>query len=257
MIDHHAEYGPGQFEINYGPSAGMAAVDKAFTFKNAIKELAHRNGYLATFMSKPASDLSGCGSHIHLSLRDQASGKNLFQNAETPGALPDPLRHFIQGILDHAPAVTALCCPTVNCYRRLRPHSFAPSNISWGRDDRSALVRTKDLGGENARLEMRGASGLSNPYLSAAATLAAGLLGLSEQRPLLAEVPGPSEDDPSFALLPQRLEDALDALNADTAMVELLGADLVHVFTTVKRFELERFHNEVTEWERQEYMEIY
>lgn len=257
VITHNAEYGPGQFEINYGPSAGIAAADKAFTFKNAVKELAHRNGYLATFMSKPASDMSGSGCHIHVSLRDKASGKNLFQDASAADAMPDLFRFFIQGILDHAPALTALCCPTVNCYRRLRPHSFAPSNISWGHDDRSALVRTKGLGDDDARLEMRVASGLSSPYLSAAATLAAGLLGISEQRPLLPGVPGPSEDDPSFAPLPPRLEDALDALNADRAMVDLLGADLVHVFTTVKRYELDRFNDEVTEWERREYMEIY
>jgi glutamine synthetase len=104
---------------------------------------------------------------------------------------------------------------------------------------------------------MRGASAISNPYLSAAAVLAAGLLGMREKLPLAPEAPGPSEEDPSLPKLPQNLEQALEHLEADRAFCQMLGDDFVTLFTTVKRFELARFRGSVTDWERNEYMEIF
>ncbi len=257
IITHNCEYSPSQFEINFGPGIGVAGADKAFTFKNAVKELAHRSGYLATFMSKPATDMAGCGCHVHMSLVDKASGNNAFEDADAPDSIPELLGAFSQGILDHAKAIAPLIGPTPNCYRRLKPHTFAPSNISWGAEDRTAMVRLKHLGEENAHVEMRAASGLSNPYLSAAAVLAAGLLGVKGRRPLQPGVEGPSEENLDLPKLAQSLEEGLDALEADAELRETLGEDLVHVFTTVKRFELARFHDHVTEWERNEYLEVY
>lgn len=257
VITHNCEYAPSQFEINFGPAVGIAAADKAFTFKNAVKEIAHRLGYQATFMSKPFTALAGSCCHLHISLLDRSSGANVFFDAAAPEGLSAVAGSFIQGILTHAPAVMPLIGPTPNCYRRLKPHTFAPSNISWGIEDRSAMVRVKATGDENTHLEMRAGSGLSNPYLSAAATLAAGLLGLQHQYALQPMVDGPSEDDPSLPKLPLNLEAALAALEADAALRSLLGEPFVQLFTTVKRFELERFHSHVTDWERQEYLEIY
>ena len=147
--------------------------------------------------------------------------------------------------------------PTPNCYHRIKPHTFAPSNISWGIEDRTALVRTKASRDQATHHEMRGASGISNPYLSAAAVLAAGLLGIKEKLPLAPEVPGPSEEDTSLPKLPQSLEDALGHLDADRPFCDLLGTDFVRLFSTVKRFELARFRGSVTDWERNEYLEIY
>jgi glutamine synthetase len=257
VITHNCEYAPSQFEINFGPSVGIRGADKAFTFKTAIKEIAHQLGYLATFMSKPYSDQSGCCCHFHISLLDRATGENAFLDLADPDGLSPTLRSFVQGILTHAPAMMPLIGPTPNCYRRLQPHTFAPSNISWGIEDRTAMVRVKASRDENTHLEMRAASGLSNPYLSAAATLAAGLLGIERQYELSPAGAGPSEDNPSFAKLPANLETALAGLNADSAMRSLLGEEFVHLFTTVKQFELARFHRHVTDWERQEYLEIY
>ncbi|MEM7223793.1 MAG: glutamine synthetase family protein [Pseudomonadota bacterium] len=257
VITHNCEYSPSQFEINFGPGMGLAGADKAFTFKNAVKELAHRAGYLATFMSKPASDMSGSGCHVHMSLIDKASGESAFFDPAAPGAVHPRLGHFTEGMLAHAKAMMPLIGPTPNCYRRLKPHTFAPSNISWGIEDRSALVRVKDLQDHNAHAEMRAASGLSNPYLSAAAVLAAGLLGIKAGQDLRPGVEGPSEDHGDLEKLPGNLEAALDGLEADQEMCDLLGADFVKVFTTVKRFELARFHDHVSDWERTEYMEVY
>jgi glutamine synthetase len=257
VITHNCEYAPSQFEINYGPGVGIRGADKAFTFKGAVKEVAHHLGYHATFMSKPFADQSGSCCHYHISLLDRTSGKNVFFDPSDPDGLSATAKSFTQGILDHALAMMPLIGPTPNCYRRIKPHTFAPSNISWGIEDRSAMVRVKASHDESTHLEMRAGSGLSNPYLTAAATIAAGLLGIKQQRQLQPPVDGPSEDNPTLPKLPQTLESALAGLAADKDMKTLLGEEFVQLFTTVKEFELARFHDQITEWEQQEYMEIY
>jgi len=257
IITHNCEYSPSQFEINYGPGRGIEAADTGFTFKNSIKELAHRAGYLATFMSKPASDMAGCGCHVHLSLVKKRGRKSAFNDSGDKDGMSDTMRAFTRGILDHANAMMALIGPTPNCYRRLRPHTFAPSNVSWGIEDRTALVRIKYPGTEAAHVEMRAGSGLSNPYLSAAGVLAAGLLGVQSKGKLPRPTKGPSEENPDLPKLPANLEAALDGLEADRKMRGMLGEDFVKVFTTVKRAELARFNDHVTDWERNEYLEVY
>ena len=256
VITHNCEYSPSQFETNFGPGKGMMGADKAFTFKNAVKELAHRAGYLATFMSKPASDMAGCGCHVHMSLVGKR-GKNAFEAKRGSDKMTDEMRFFTEGVLRHAPALMPLIGPTPNCYRRLKPHTFAPSNISWGVEDRTAMVRMKHLGSKAAHIEMRAASGMSNPYLTAAGVLAAGLLGIKAKRKLRPAVDGPSEENPDLPKLPQNLEQAIAGLEADSKMRAALGEEFVRVFTTVKRNELERFNNHVTDWERDEYLEVY
>ncbi|KAM3090075.1 glutamine synthetase family protein [Phormidesmis sp. 146-35] len=257
VITHNCEYAPSQFEINFGPAIGLHGADKAFTFKNAVKEIAHQLGYQATFMSKPFSDRAGCCCHFHISLLDRTTQQNALLDRTQPDGLSQTARSFIQGILTHAPAMMPLIGPTPNCYRRLKPHTFAPSNISWGIEDRSAMVRVKATGDQDTHFEMRAASGLSNPYLTAAATLAAGLLGVQHGYKLQPQADGPSEDNPDLPKLPPTLEAALESLNADSGMRSLLGEEFVHLLTTVKQFELGRFHSHVSDWERQEYLEVY
>lgn len=258
VITHNCEYAPSQFEINYGASKGILGADKAFTFKNAVKEVAHRLGYHATFMSKPFAGMSGSCCHFHLSLWERGTDNNAFLDLnDSEYGLSKTARAFIQGILDHAPAMLPLIGPTPNCYRRLKPHTFAPSNISWGVEDRSAMIRVKATHDEGTHLEMRAASAISNPYLTAAATLAAGLLGIQKGRELQPMVDGPSEDDSSLPKFPQTLDAALDALAADPEMIEMLGPEFCTLFTTVKQFELARFHDHLTDWETHEYMDVY
>ena len=257
VITHNCEYSPSQFEINFGPGVGLEGADKAFTFKNAIKELAHRSGYLATFMSKPATTMAGCGCHVHVSLLDKKTGKNAFYTKGAKEGMNPLIRKFAAGLLTHAKAMQPLINPTPNCYHRLKPHTFAPSNISWGVEDRTAMVRMKDVGEENCHIEMRAASGLSNPYLSIAAVIAAGLLGIQDKGELPKPSEGPSEDDPRHKKLAGSLEESLAALKKDKAMQEMLGEDFVKLFTTVKQAELDRFRSHVTDWERDEYLELY
>jgi glutamine synthetase len=257
VINYHCEHAPSQFEINYGASIGIRAADKAFTFKNAVKEITYRLGQHATFMSKPFIDQAGCCCHFHISLIDRNTGNNAFIDKDDKYGLSATAQAFIQGILDHAEAMMPLVSPTPNCYRRFKPHTFAPSNISWGIEDRTAMVRVKVADEESTHIEMRAGSGLSNPYLTAAATLAAGLLGIKQQRQLQPSVEGPSEDNPNLPKLPQTLEEALSGLATDVEMQNMLSQEFVRLFTTVKRFELARFHEHLTEWERHEYLDIY
>ncbi len=211
----------------------------------------------ATFMSKPFADSAGCGCHFHISLWDKKTGKNVFLDKKSPDLISETCKWFIQGVLDHAPALMALANPTPNCYRRLKPHTFAPSNVSWGVEDRTALMRVKATGDEHTHLENRVPSAMANPYLSAAATLAGGLLGL-ESKPALQRISeGVSEEDSGFKPLPRTLEDSLAALARDKDYGAMLGEEFVEVFSTVKQYELDRFREHITEWETSEYLEVY
>jgi len=258
IITHNCEYAGSQFETNYGPALNVAAADKAFAFKNGMKELAHRHGLIASFMAKPFAGMAGSGCHIHVSLWNRKTGANAFWDPKAPDGVSATAQLFVEGVLAHAPAMMPLINPTPNCYHRVKPATFAPSNVSWGVEDRSAMVRLKASGDDRTHIEMRAGSATSNPYLLAAATLAAGLIGLADKRPLRAQGrETTSEDNPSLAKLPPSLDAALDALEADAAMRERLGEDFIKVFVAVKRFELARFHSHITDWERAEYLELY
>ena len=257
MLTANAEYAPSQFELVYSHVEGMAGADNAFTFKNGVKEIVQQAGQLATFMTKPFAGSAGSGGHYHVSLMRKKGGKNAFIDAKKPDGMTDTVRYFVQGIIDHGAACMALFNPTPNCYRRLRPHTFAPSNISWGEEDRSAMVRIKAPGSKSMHVEMRAAGAISNPYLTAAATLACGLLGLKEKRKLGKQSHGPSEEDASLPPFPASLDAALNLLQADKALCALLGEEFVDVFTTVKRYELSRFNDHVSQWESDEYIELY
>ena len=258
VITHNCEYAGSQFETVYGTGMNVAGADKAFAFKNGLKELAHRNGLIASFMAKPFAGKSGSGGHLHMSLWDRKSGRNAFLDTGSDDGLSADARAFIEGVLTHAAAIMPLVNPTPNCYHRVKPYTFAPSNVSWGYQDRSAMVRVKASGDERTHIELRAGSAAANPYLSASALLAAGLLGLEAKAALRDQGrETTSEDNPALERFPQTLELALAALQADAAFVDALGAEFVRVFCAVKDFELARFRAHVTDWEVNEYLELY
>lgn len=257
IITANAEYGPGQFEINYGPHKGLQAGDLGFTFKNGVKYIARELGYHATFMTKPFTDQSACGAHTHISLVSKTSGENAFLDTNDKNGLSQAAYYFMQGMLKHANAAMALMAPTPNCYHRFVPHHFAPSNISWGLEDRSAMVRAKNTRDHRTHLENRLPTGLSNPYLSISAVVAAGVLGLKDAEMPPEHAEGLAESFTGFEPLPATLDDALVALERDEAFRSLLGNEFVEVFTTMKRSELARLKAHVTDWERDEYLEIF
>lgn len=257
IITWNAEHGPGQIEINYSALDGVAAADRAFVFKNTVKEFLPRHGIQATFMTKPYKGRSGSCSHFHVSLLNKETGRNAFLDTTMEEGLSTLMRSFIQGILDHTRAAMAIWSPTPNCYRRIRPRTYAPSNISWGVQDRSASVRVKASRDEATHLEVRVPAAMSNPYLVSASVLAAGLLGVTQARALSPAAAGPKEDDSRFEKLPTSIEDALDAFEADTALREMLGEEFVKVYLTMKWQEVNRLRDEIPAAETAEYFDLY
>jgi glutamine synthetase len=246
------EFDGGQFEINLNHSAALDAADRAWRFKTTIKELAHAEGRLATFMAKPFNDSGGSGFHLHVSCVD-AEGNNAFAEPSGVHGLSAAARHAIAGLLTHAPAVAALLNPTINSYKRFGPDTLAPWLIDWGLDNRSAMVRIPPEHGSAARMEVRLGDATANPYLAVAGLGAAAYLGLRSGLKPPAPLEGYGYDPTRAQLLPQRLPDALDALEADTELGEVLGAEFVRSFLAYKRNEVERFERYVTDWEFREY----
>lgn len=252
------EYGPSQFELNFAPSWGLRSADQAYTYKNAVKEIAAKHGRIASFVTKPSIARSASGLHFNLSL--WSNGRNAFGDTASADGVSSVARHFVAGLLQHAPALSALFAPTVNCAKRFRPHSFAPFEADWGVANRTVAIRIKDAGSDNVHVENRLGAAAANPYLAAAAGLAAGLDGI--RRSLSPPPPrAPGDEDTRFAALPTSLEASLTALAADETLVSALGPEFIHVFSTVKRHEIAKarraisgfddasFHDRVDPWE--------
>jgi glutamine synthetase len=266
IITSNAEYGPGQMEINFAPAWGVTAADHAFTFKNGVKELAQRRGLMASFMTKPYADQSANGCHYHQSLWQ--GNANAFLDAGGKGGLSDVCRCWIAGQIEHAAALTAFAAPTVNCAKRYKQWSFAPSNASWGFENRTVAIRVKATGDNATHIENRLGCGASNPYLVMASSVAAGLDGIRRKLEPAHFVDGVAYGQVGLPDLPNTLDGALEALDKDDALKDALGAEFIKLFTAVKRHEIAKakaaivnygtpeFPNTVDAWERDEYFEF-
>jgi len=246
------EFCGGQFEINLYHSDLLDAADRAFRMKSAVQEIARHEGMLATFMAKPFNDEGGSGFHLHVSLVD-ADSENVFGDPDGDFGLSDTGRHAIAGVLAHAPALAAILNPTVNSYKRFGPDTLAPWLIDWGLDNRSAMVRIPPERGASSRMEVRLGDATANPYLAIAAVGAAIYLGVRDKQEPPRPLEGYGYDPESAPKLPQSLPEALDALEADTELREVLGDFFVTSFLSYKRNETERFAQFVTDWEFREY----
>lgn len=257
IITANCEYAGSQWEINYAPARGLGGPDTAFSFKNGVKELAHRQGLIATFMSKPFAGSAGNGAHTHMGLLDLDSGDNALSDPDGQFGLSATGRSFVAGQLRHARPLYALLAPTLNCFKRRRTHTFSPTNVSWGLEDRSALVRIKGASDESRHIENRAPTGLSNPYLVSAGLLAAGLLGIEDELDLEPPAQPPAEEDASKPPLPLTPEESLEALEADERLAAFLGDEFVRAYGVMRRHELSRYADHVTDWELDEYLELY
>jgi glutamine synthetase len=254
------EFCPSQYEINLWHSEAMDAADRTFLFKTAVKDVSASRGILGTFLGKPWNDEGGSGFHLHLSVND-ASGVNRMHDGS--GELSPLALQMIAGIIDHAPAIAAFTNPTVNAYKRLGPDTLAPYRSNWGYDNRSTMLRVPPDRGQGTRLELRIGDGTANPYVVIAVVLAAALDGVRRGLKPPEAAAGWAYEDEAYPALPMALADALDALQADEALREMLPSDFVNVFVTMKRDEVERYEAEVedpatrdvTRWELEEYIE--
>ena len=252
VIAANHEFSPGQFEINLGHSELTDAADRAFRLKSAVQEIARHRGMLATFMAKPFNDEGGSGFHVHVSLNDEA-GTNVFGDTGGPDGLSAVARHAIGGVLRHARALSALLNPTINSYKRFGPDTLAPWLIDWGLDNRSAMLRIPPERGAAARMEVRLGDATANPYLGMAAIGAAACLGIEDKAEPPEKLEGYGYDPGRSDMLPMRLTEALDALEADRDLTSVLGEYFTTSFLSYKRNEVERFERFVTDWEFREY----
>ena len=256
------EFSPSQYEINLWHSDALDAADRTFIFRTAVKDIADRNGMLATFMGKPWNDEGGSGFHVHFSVTDPEGTNNMHDGG---AGLSDTALSMIAGIIEHADALSAFTNPTINAFKRLGPDTLAPYRANWGWDNRSTMIRIPPERGQGTRLELRIGDGAANPYVVTAAVLAAALDGIERGLTPPAAVDGWTYEDESAAVLPMSLGDALDALDKNTVLAEKLGSLFVETFVTLKREEIERYSAEVpdpstrdvTDWEIDEYIEDY
>jgi glutamine synthetase len=258
----HHEVAPGQQEIDLRYADALTTADNIMTFRHVIKEVALSHNVTATFMPKPFTDQPGSGMHTHLSLFEGEN--NVFHDPADPMKLSKVGRHFIAGLLHHAPELTAVTNQWVNSYKRLISGGEAPSSVTWGHLNRSALVRVPLYGKANsARVEVRSVDSACNPYLTFAVLLAAGMKGIQEGY----ELPPGAEDDVwsltdserkamGYEDLPQDLSSALKVMEKSELIAETLGEHVFDFFLKNKRAEWDEYRRQVTEFERRRYLPV-
>ncbi|MEL0291715.1 MAG: glutamine synthetase, partial [Aquiluna sp.] len=253
----HHEGGPGQNEIDLRYADALSMADNVMTFKTVVKEVAIEQGVYATFMPKPFTNHPGSGMHTHFSLFE--GDKNAFFDASAEYHLSNTARKFIAGVLRHAPEITLVTNQFVNSYKRLWGGGEAPSYVSWGHNNRSALVRVplhKPEKAQSTRMEYRAMDSAANPYLAYSLLLSAGLKGIEENY----ELPAETEDDVwtlsdmerramGIEALPQSLDHAIRKLESSELAAEVLGERVFSYVLANKRNEWAEYRSQVTPFE--------
>jgi glutamine synthetase len=249
------EYYPGQYEYNWSHAPALRNVDETSMFKGICKDVAEINDMVATFMAKPSNDTGGSGCHFHISLDDMENGENAFYEKDDPYKMSQLMKNFVAGVLKHARPLVAFLAPTINCYKRYRPDSFAPYYIGWGYDNRTTYIRIPEERGKGTRVEVRAASAATNPYLAIGGILAAGLDGIKNnlQPPEIVTTDLYHDKTKQMEAVPRSLFRALAELEKDEWLCECAGADLINNFIGLKNVEVEGFNNSVTDWEWKTY----
>ncbi len=241
------ESGPAQLEINFNHGDPLDLADQVFLFKRTVRQAALKHDVYATFMAKPHANEPGSSMHIHQSVLDSRSGKNIFAGKD--GKPSKLFLNHIGGLQRYLAAALPLCAPNVNSFRRLVPESDAPTNVHWGIDNRTVSLRVPASDASNLRVENRVPGADANPYLAFAASLACGYLGMTERIK-------PSEPVEGSAYryahtLPINLDEALDKLNYTKPLKQVLGAKFVEAYQDVKFEEMQHFRRVISSWERE------
>jgi glutamine synthetase len=253
----HTETGPGTYEAAIRYSEILEAGDRATLFKTAVKEIAYKQGIMATFMAKPNENLPGCGGHVHQSLWDPTGKKNLFYDEKDTNKMSETMKHYVAGQLLLIPQLLPLFAPTINSYKRLVEGAWAPTTLTWGMDNRTVAIRILSGGKTSCRLETRVIGSDVNPYLAMAGALAAGLYGI-KNKILLKQAPtvGNGYLDPSHGRLPATLDEATKMMKQSTVAKEILGEGFVDHFIRTREWEWRQHLKAVTDWELKRYFEI-
>ena len=240
------EAGAAQMEINFNHGEALELADQTFLFKRTVRQTSLDHNVHATFMAKPMQEQPGSAMHLHVSVVDIESGRNLFVNEDSSES--DQFYHALAGMQRYLVAAMPLMAPYVNSYRRQSNSEDSPTNLAWGMDNRTVGLRVPMGDAANRRIENRIPGADANPYLAMAATLAALWLGLQEQRRPTRQRKDSGED---LATLPRNLDIALDELERAKALHEALGEDFIKLFIEVKRGEAEAFLEVISPWERE------
>ncbi|MBY5990986.1 glutamine synthetase family protein [Ferrimonas balearica] len=254
----HTETGPGVLEAALAVDGAAAAADKAALFKTFTKVWAERQGLMATFMAKWSNKLPGQSGHIHLSLRDKASGQSAFYDPTQTMNMSATQRHFIAGQQRLLPEFLALYAQTINSYARMVPGFWAPTDATWGCENRTTALRVIPGVDKSQRVEFRLGSADANPYIALAAALGAGLYGIEHALEPEEMVVGNAYDQshPPHLRLPRSLSRAAAALRQSEAARDLFGADFVAHYAESRDWEEREFRKHVTDWELRRYFEI-
>ncbi|MEQ8395478.1 glutamine synthetase [Thalassobaculum sp.] len=253
----HTETGPGVLEAAIQVSDALEAADRAALFKTFAKVFFQRHELMATFMAKWSMNVPGQSGHIHLSLTDK-KGKPVFHDAKAPDTLSDTMRWFIGGQQALMPELLAMTASTVNAYTRLIPGFWAPTDATWGADNRTTALRAITGSPSAQRVEYRVGSADSNPYLAMAAALGSGLWGIENKIEPGPGVVGNAYDKtfPAKLALPRTLWDAAQRMKKSKAGRALFGDAFVEHFAATREWEEREFRRAVTDWEMQRYFEI-
>ena len=251
------EFGPSQVEVTFHPMEPVEAADAVVQFKNAVKQICRRQGYHATFMCRPnLPNLFSSGWHLHQSLWDIKTGKNLFVPENDTELSPLGL-NYVGGLLENAKAASVFTTPTINGYKRYKPFTLAPDRTVWSRDNRGAMIRS--IGGfddPGTRIENRVGDPAANPYLYFVSQIISGLDGIENaiDPGLPSSTPYQEEGKPT---LPASLVDALAALRKSTTFRQSLGNDFINYIVAIKEAEIARFLSEPNDWEHKEYFDLF
>lgn len=241
------ESGAAQLEVNFVHGDPLRLADEVLLFKRIVRQVALEHGVYATFLAKPMSDQPGSAMHIHQSVLDATTGKNIFSLSNGKDSVL--FRSYIAGLARLLPQVAPMFAPNVNSFRRMRPDSDAPINVQWGSDNRSCGLRIPMSDGKNRRIENRLPGADSNPYLAMAASLVCGYIGMVERM-----VPPKSVSGSAYnraRTLPRTLEAALDRFSHCKPVKALLGEDFFEVFYAIKECELFNYQSVISSWERE------
>lgn len=252
----HTETGPGTYEAAIEYAALPEAGDRAILFKTAVKEIAYRHGIMATFMAKIDEHLPGCGGHIHQSLWNPTSAKNLFFDSKDEWQISKLMKHYIAGQLHCLPYILPMYAPTINSYKRLVEGAWAPTTLTWGVDNRTVALRVLNGSSKSCRLETRVIGADVNPYLAMAAAVASGLYGIKKKLELQQATTGNGYLDFSNGVLPRTLEQATNSMKQSTIAAELFGEAFAAHFIATREWEWRQHLKSVTDWEHKRYFEI-
>ena len=253
----HTETGDGVYEACIAYSDALESADRAALFKTAVKEIASKHELVTSFMAKWNADLPGCGGHLHQSLWNADSSKNLFYDEEHPQKLSPLFESYIAGQLHCLPYILPLYAPTINSYNRFVEGTWAATTVSWGIDNRTTALRVINQKEQSMRLETRVPGADANPYLSIAASLASGLYGIKNNLKL--EVPlttGNEYQNKNAVGLPSDLHKATQAMKNSEIPKALFGEEFVDHFVRTREWEWRQYNPQQSDWELKRYFEI-